>query len=183
MNRLVFLVAFYGAQALYFLSHQDGLATTVAVFLSGAALWSFVEYAVHRWAFHGPLWGIHQGHHKHRDDDRRVNVPFLLSFPTVAMLYAIAYPFGPVAFGLLGSFLLSYVNFELFHFGVHQRWASKILRNARRHHLRHHIVDLKTGYGVTSQLWDHIFGTTTRAPHPFAVCASPLDQEDNSDAL
>ena len=32
----------------------------------------------------------------------------------------------------------------------------------KKYHMRHHYQDDHAGYGVTSPLWDHFFGTTSR---------------------
>lgn len=146
----------------------------------GLFVWSFLEYAVHRWLFHGLLWRVHRAHHKKPVRLNTVNVPLSFSAPVSLLLGAASWATGvlPAFLGLL----LGYVLFEVFHFFIHAtRWTW--LRNARRHHSRHHSVDDATGYGVTSPVWDVILGTATYAPHPFAVCPSPGDDTDDSETL
>lgn len=64
-----------------------------------------------------------------------------------------------------------YGVYELMHrrdhthagFTAYGRWL-------RRHHFRHHLVDARTNFGVTSPIWDVVFGTY-RAPEQIAVPA------------
>lgn len=59
--------------------------------------------------------------------------------------------------------MLFYCVYEALHriehvtagIGPYGRWA-------RRHHFHHHFVDGKTNHGVTTPLWDLVFGTYRR---------------------
>ena len=63
-----------------------------------------------------------------------------------------------------------YAAYEQFHWREHHRpplgpWE----RAARRRHFAHHFGAPRTNYGVTTALWDHVFGTfrppvTVRVP-------------------
>lgn len=45
-----------------------------------------------------------------------------------------------------------------YHFGPELNIP--ILRTLRKIHLKHHFRDQNRGFGVTSTLWDNVFGTT-----------------------
>ena len=52
---------------------------------------------------------------------------------------------------------------EFVHFACHQLpMTSRIGRVLRRHHAIHHHRDETVNFGVTSPLWDHVFGTLWR---------------------
>lgn len=134
---------------------------------AGAATWSLLEYVIHRWLGHGrrlrgnPFGVEHLRHHVEGDyfaptwKKAAVVTPFALAVGTPA--YALA---GPAGVGYIGGLVALYVVYEWFHrrehthggVGPYGRWA-------RRHHFHHHLVDARTNFGVTSPLWDIVFGT------------------------
>ena len=44
-----------------------------------------------------------------------------------------------------------------FHFGWEPQW--QFIANLKRNHLKHHYKNTDKGFGVTSTLWDKVFGT------------------------
>ena len=66
------------------------------------------------------------------------------------------------AFLLTGIICLSYVTYGLSHFTIHHhRFHDVLARNwAANHHIHHHHVN--TNFGVTTPLWDIVFGTRYR---------------------
>lgn len=138
----------------------------------GALTWSFLEYCIHRWAGHdrrlrGNLFEQEHTRHHSRGDY------FAPSWKKgLAALAAVAIVIGPaalVAGWVAGSayaigLAAFYLSYEILHrrehthegIGPYGRWA-------RRHHFYHHFVDPKANHGVTSPLWDLVFGTY-RAP-------------------
>jgi sterol desaturase/sphingolipid hydroxylase (fatty acid hydroxylase superfamily) len=165
------VVIVYGAGAL--LSISDPVWKVAA----GAAAFSLVEYAVHRWGFHGARrWApglydvIHGAHHRLPDDPGRRVVPLSHSLPIAVVLMLLTSP--PVTCGLF----LGYLAYEAAHAVAHRRgplpWG---LRQLRRHHARHHHVDDEAAFGVSSPLWDLVFRTMPRRPHPWAVVGDAQD--------
>jgi len=58
------------------------------------------------------------------------------------------------------GFLLGYLMYGTMHYAIHAwnppfKWMKGLWRN---HHL-HHYKNEHNGYGVSSTIWDHIFGT------------------------
>lgn len=127
----------------------------------GAILFTFVEYAVHRWVFHGAkryaphLYdAIHGAHHRLPDDTGRRLVPLSHSLP-VALAMWCAFPHGVFSGACVG-----YLAYEAAHGVAHVRgWLPGPLRGLRRHHARHHHVDEDAHFGVTSGVWDRVLGT------------------------
>ena len=74
---------------------------------------------------------------------------------------------GPVAWfaGAIGAawiagLLAFYGVYEVFHRREHTHaGVGRYGRWARAHHFHHHFVDPRSNHGVTSPLWDHVFGT------------------------
>lgn len=137
----------------------------LASLFSGAFAFSFVEYALHRWAFHSTslLSGeLHASHHHHPRQ------PSALPFWSSAMS-------APVFFWLLTQWLSAFVaHFVLcgffaayFGYGVvhHLQHSVRIkdipLRWLRRkwaaHAVHHGREDVN--FGVTTSIWDRLLGT------------------------
>lgn len=67
------------------------------------------------------------------------------------------------AFG--GGFMTGYATYLLIHYAIHIYTPPKnILRIIWKHHNLHHFVGDTGAFGVSSPLWDHIFGTMPEDP-------------------
>jgi len=104
----------------------------------------------------------HLGHHA----NTRYFTPTRSKIPVALVvigggLLAVGLPFGwlsGAAFttGLFGFYLF----YELLHRRIHTHAPFEPYgRWARRHHLHHHFCNPKANHGVTSALWDVVFGT------------------------
>jgi sterol desaturase/sphingolipid hydroxylase (fatty acid hydroxylase superfamily) len=63
------------------------------------------------------------------------------------------------------SFGVSYLVYEYVHYLNHVEPPKTLYgRWARKHHFLHHFEDAKSNHGVTSPLWDLVFGTYRRLP-------------------
>jgi sterol desaturase/sphingolipid hydroxylase (fatty acid hydroxylase superfamily) len=64
------------------------------------------------------------------------------------------------AFMFFPGFIVGYLTYGTMHYAIHAwnppfKWMKPLWRN---HHL-HHYKDEGKGYGVSTTLWDHVFGT------------------------
>ncbi len=139
----------------------------------GVLAWTLLEYVLHRWVFHfRPAPGselqhdvaflIHGVHHDWPHDPDRLVMP-----PLVAVLIALAVgvplraAVGAAVFpGVFAGLVAGYLWYDLTHYAVHhlkQRTALGKLQ--RRNHLVHHFAQPNARYGVTTPLWDVVFGT------------------------
>lgn len=126
----------------------------ILYFLLGIVGYSFVEYAMHRWLLHGPMLKTHGEHH--RNPTKHIRVPLFLIAPVcILMWWLIGATF---MFGMLFCWLWSSVLHWRLHDG--NLTAPWILR-LRKHHMGHH-RHVKTNYGVSSVIWDKLFGTHSR---------------------
>ena len=144
-------------------------------FLSGMFFWSFFEYMIHRFAFHffaeserakKIVYIIHGNHHEYPRDKERLFMPpvpsLILSATIFAFLYLVFGLFGASSyvFAFFPGFILGYLIYGTMHFAIHAwnppfKWMKPLWRN---HHL-HHYKNTELGFGVSSTLWDHVFGT------------------------
>ena len=87
---------------------------------------------------------------------------FILASVIFSMMYFVAYLLGinRYLFAFFPGFLFGYLIYGSMHFAIHA-WNPpfKCMKALwRNHHLHHYKVQEK-GFGVSSTLWDHVFGT------------------------
>jgi len=130
--------------------------------LLGLFVFSFMEYVVHRWVFHGPPQPMARGHAAHHLDPLgHEALPFFvpaLVLACVTGLSMLCMPTGD-AWLLSSSIAFGYVAYGVGHFMIHhRRFRHPLVRKwAARHHIHHHHPD--RNFGVTSALWDTVLGT------------------------
>jgi sterol desaturase/sphingolipid hydroxylase (fatty acid hydroxylase superfamily) len=146
-------------------SNEVGPVAIILTILPGLFLFSIIEYAFHRWLFHGTVQIIAQGHRSHHENPLGYDsLPFFLPAMTLLALTGVFVMLMPrkYAFLLTGTIALSYVIYGLSHFTIHHHLFHYVLaRNwAAHHHIHHYHAD--TNFGVTTPLWDIVFGTRYR---------------------
>ncbi|KAL5577797.1 hypothetical protein UlMin_019496 [Ulmus minor] len=137
----------------------------------GIFIWTLLEYTLHRFLFHiktKSYWGntahylLHGCHHKHPMDRLRLVFPptatAVLCIPFWNLVKLMATPSTTPA--LFGGGLLGYVMYDVTHYYLHHGQPSKEqIRNLKKYHLNHHFRIQNKGFGITSSLWDKVFGT------------------------
>ena len=155
------------------------MVEAVAIFTLGLFAWTLAEYVIHGWLGHtlgGSAATLHMVHH--RDPHAVFTIGAWLP---LAALWTTAL----VVFGLCqGTILLSgmitgFAFYEALHYRIHfRRPRNSFERYLHARHLLHH-RSVPDGYlGVTSPLWDLIFGTEPSAPHA-PPPAAPLTGRTN----
>jgi sterol desaturase/sphingolipid hydroxylase (fatty acid hydroxylase superfamily) len=143
--------------------------------VSGVMAWTLLEYGLYRFVFHVqiPLRNprlrelvnaSHLSHHASPRDPTKVLVQPLYGLVISAMLYGLIYaavrsPLSAtvVMIGIWTGFLY----YEAVHYRVHFSLSpSGLIARQRRSHFFHHFTNNKRCFGVTSPLWDYVFGTT-----------------------
>jgi len=139
--------------------------------LLGVLIWTFTEYTLHRWVFHytGPrpwqrrmFFVLHGVHHDFPQDSDRLVMPLGASIPLGAAFYFLfRLALGPALVGpLFVGFGLGYLAYDGTHFAVHHfRMGGRWGRWMKRYHMIHHHTGVDARYGVSSPLWDWVFGT------------------------
>jgi len=145
-------------------------------FALGLVLWTLAEYLLHRFVFHfrpRTPWQerltflFHGVHHAQPQLKTRLVMPPAVSIPLALIFYGLfwlvvgellAAPqwVAPLAAG----FTCGYLIYDLTHYATHHfpmKWG--YLKFLRRYHMLHHFKTPEARYGVTSPLWDWVFGT------------------------
>jgi len=146
------------------------IATIALVFLIGMISWTFFEYVLHRFLFHfigeSPrarriIYVLHGNHHEYPRDKERLFMPPVPSLIIATIFFSMQYALlGKYVFMFFPGFILGYLMYGTMHFAIHAwnppyKWMKPLWRN---HHL-HHYKNEEMGFGVSTTLWDRVFGT------------------------
>ena len=143
---------------------------TIGLFFIGVLAFTWVEYMVHRYVFHMKTYTtirtklqytIHGVHHEFPKDKDRLAMPPLLSV-TIATVLLLLFRLvmGDFVFAFLPGFIVGYAAYLAIHYMVHAFAPPKnFLKILWINHGIHHYKDGDLIYGVSSPLWDYIYGT------------------------
>ncbi|TPX54785.1 hypothetical protein PhCBS80983_g05764 [Powellomyces hirtus] len=160
--------------ALYASMHKIGVGLTLQLLPLGVIFWSFLEYTLHRFVFHveeilpdnrfalSLHFLLHGIHHYLPMDRMRLVMPPALSIIIATCLWNFFSMILPeyLVYGLATGVIPGYVGYDLTHYYLHHgRPFAAHLREMKTYHLDHHYKDANLGYGITSKLWDRLFGT------------------------
>lgn len=147
------------------------LVASLAVAAIGFFVWTFVEYWLHRTLFHwvpSASWGprmhflLHGVHHDWVNDKYRLVMPPAASLGLGVVFFGLWYVLlGPVwVFPFFAGHVAGYLTYDMVHYYVHHfKVKNKVLMRLRAHHMNHHHNKEGRKYGVSTTLWDHVFGT------------------------
>lgn len=155
---------------------QISVLVILLAFIIGLFSWTLLEYTLHRFLFHAAprnpqaqrmVYLLHGIHHAQPMVKTRLVMPVLVSIPFAIPFYLIFYVIFTLLLGIswwlnpfFGGILLGYLLYDLTHYALHHikiKW--NYFNTLRRTHLHHHTGIPVRSYGVTSSLWDIVFGT------------------------
>ena len=155
----------------------DGLLWHIpAGFLIGLFLWTLTEYTLHRFLFHYQAktargqritFLFHGVHHAQPQCKTRLVMPPVVSIPLAVLMYGLFYLIIVVLLKipywinpLFSAFLTGYLIYDLSHYAQHHFPMRKgYARYIKRYHMQHHYKTPNQRFGVSSPLWDYVFGT------------------------
>lgn len=147
-----------------------GAFLIASVFISGMLFWSLFEYFMHRFVFHmvaeserskKVIYVLHGNHHEFPRDKERLFMPPVPSLIISSIIFLLMYVLmREYVFVFFPGFMFGYLLYGTMHYAIHAwnppfKWMKPLWRN---HHL-HHYKNEDQGFGVSSTLWDHVFGT------------------------
>jgi sterol desaturase/sphingolipid hydroxylase (fatty acid hydroxylase superfamily) len=144
----------------------------VGLFFGGLLVWTLTEYLLHRFVFHyEPKTEMgkklhflaHGVHHDYPNDSLRLVMPPVISVPLAVLFYALFHlllgetllpPF-------FAGFIVGYLFYDMIHYATHHApmKTTSIGLWVKQHHMRHHYQTDDQFYGVSTPLWDYVFGT------------------------
>jgi sterol desaturase/sphingolipid hydroxylase (fatty acid hydroxylase superfamily) len=135
----------------------------LACFVAGLLAWTLIEYVMHRLVFHHmPLMQpMHETHHD--EPTALIGTPVWVSGSVVLAMFVALWQGGglTVASGTTAGLTAGYLWYISVHHAVHHwhpRHASYLYR-AKRRHAQHHFSNETCNFGVTTAIWDRLFGT------------------------
>eukprot|EP01111_Echinosteliopsis_oligospora_P005404 TRINITY_DN1871_c0_g1_i2.p1 TRINITY_DN1871_c0_g1~~TRINITY_DN1871_c0_g1_i2.p1 ORF type:complete len:332 (-),score=23.04 TRINITY_DN1871_c0_g1_i2:148-1143(-) len=156
---------------------EAGPVTTLSMFVMGLLFWTSVEYILHRFVFHvlteTTNWNLfhffaHGIHHLTPNDTSRLTFPPAFS----AVLGFLVYMGATAAFtsssgvhAFLSGFGTGFMLYDAIHYYFHHgeaEWMPQCLKDMKAAHLNHHYKDDSTNFGVTTPIFDYMFGTISR---------------------
>lgn len=162
---------------IYYARVHDRLSVAAlsVLLIIGLVVWTFTEYAIHRWVFHFRpqsrlgkrfVFLFHGLHHDDPNDATRLVMPPVPAALIMCLLYALIVLICPEPYrhGFMAFFITGYLCYDYIHFATHHfRMSSPIGKFLRKYHLQHHFRNPDRQYGVSSPLWDFVFRTTARS--------------------
>ncbi|MCG8340010.1 MAG: sterol desaturase family protein [Cytophagales bacterium] len=162
----------FAVSLIYWALHHNLLSfgAVLIVFLAGFLTFTLVEYLVHRYVFHMGTstktkakiqYTFHGVHHDYPKDKERLAMPPLVSVTISVLLFLVfKLSMGNYAFAFLPGFVVGYASYLLVHYAIHAYQPPKnFLKHLWINHGIHHYKDHERAFGVSSPLWDYIFGT------------------------
>ncbi|NPA11991.1 MAG: fatty acid hydroxylase [Epsilonproteobacteria bacterium] len=146
------------------ITYSRDFVATLGLFIVGIILFTFIEYAVHAWLFHEkhPLDVFIQGHANHHKNPFSYDaMPFFMSALIGALFVWIFHFFMPLsdAFAIVGGMTLGYFNYGIMHHIMHRyEFKNPYWKYMQEFHFIHHKKP-KMNHGITTDIWDRIFGT------------------------
>lgn len=170
---------------LWYAYAKQGLSITniTLLFAAGMLAWTLFEYVMHRYLFHMVaeskraqriLYTMHGVHHEYPRDRERLFMPpvpsIIVSGIILGGLYLAA---GKYAFALFPGFIFGYLVYGSMHYAIHAYAPPRLLKALWRNHHLHHYKTPDKGFGVSSVLWDVIFGTVPKQQAGDSVQVKP----------
>lgn len=149
----------------------SGVLTFVGLFLLGLLNWTLMEYWLHRVVFHYEaksalgkriVWLAHGVHHDWPNDKLRLVFPPAISLPLALLFWGIyTAVFGAVdRYAAFAGLTTGYLAYDMIHYATHHfAWDGRMMKYLRAYHMAHHFKHEPTRFGVSSPIWDYVFGT------------------------
>ncbi len=162
------------ALMLYYGVAYKGIGITAEIFLfaGGVLFWSLFEYLMHRYLFHLVaeskraqrfIYTLHGVHHEYPRDKERLFMPPVPSLIIASLILLSMYSaIGWYALSFFSGFVFGYIMYGSMHYAIHAFAPPRYLKALWRNHHLHHYKTENKGFGVSSVLWDVVFGTVPK---------------------
>lgn len=163
----------YAIALLYYTKVATDLTTlqVTSLYITGFLFFTFAEYMVHRHVYHLPgttekrakfAYTMHGIHHDYPKDKQRLAMPPAMSVAVGTILFFLfELILDKFSFSFLAGFLSGYAFYLLVHYSIHIFLPpNNMFKALWVNHALHHYGKSDTMFGVSSPLWDYIFGTT-----------------------
>jgi sterol desaturase/sphingolipid hydroxylase (fatty acid hydroxylase superfamily) len=157
------LILFFAVLAFHSLTPPKPAMWALA-YSVGLVGWTLIEYLLHRFVFHRAPFFTQMHKRHHRSPSELIGTPAwasaLVGLITIAIPCWVVLGFD-LATAATAGVATGYMWYVLIHYVIHHRQPRPnfYLDRARRRHALHHYMTDKGNFGVTTSVWDHVFGT------------------------
>ncbi|MDR8393686.1 sterol desaturase family protein [Aliifodinibius sp. S!AR15-10] len=150
----------------------DSVFSGVLLFVGAMFFWTFFEYFFHRYINHVDeyfpnselarkvAYTLHGNHHEYPRDKQRLVMPPVPGLFIIVMLYLVfRLLLGPLVYIFMPGFMTGYLIYTYIHTSTHKSNVPGYLKHLYRHHALHHYKYPEKAFGVSTTLWDRVFGT------------------------
>lgn len=150
----------------------DSVWSGVLLFGGAMFFWTFFEYFFHRYINHVDeyfpnsemaqkvAYTLHGNHHEYPRDRQRLVMPPVPGLFIIVMLYLVFRLFlGPLVYIFMPGFMTGYLIYTYIHISTHKSTVPGYMKHLYRHHALHHYKYPEKAFGVSTTLWDRVFGT------------------------
>jgi 4-hydroxysphinganine ceramide fatty acyl 2-hydroxylase len=146
------------------------------LYIFGIFVWTFIEYFLHRFVFHlddnvpdnrlalMTHFLFHGIHHAFPMDKNRLVFPPVAAIPLYyAVTKLLSLLFGKYYLIIEAGTITGYIMYDLTHYYIHHNKPGlEYYRHLKQHHVLHHYNNPRRGFGVSSRIWDYVFGTVLK---------------------
>jgi len=142
------------------------------IFIGAIFFWTFFEYFAHRYLFHideyfpesklaqKAAYTFHGIHHEYPRDKERIIMPPIPGLLIIAILYIVFYTLlGDYAYIFMPGFVTGYLLYTRIHYKTHTTPVPSYFKSHYKHHALHHYKYPEKAFGISTKLWDRVFGT------------------------
>jgi len=142
------------------------------IFAAAIFFWTFFEYFTHRYLFHIDehfpesvfarklAYTFHGIHHEYPRDKERIIMPPVPGLMILAILYGgFLLILGKYTYLFMAGFVTGYLLYTRIHYKTHTTPVPSYLKSHYRHHSLHHYKYSEKAFGISTSLWDRVFGT------------------------
>jgi len=117
----------------------------LAIALAGAFIWTLTEYCLHRYLFH----------YQARSETGK----WLVFMFHGCLIFGLAIP-QPWIQPFCAGFIVGYLIYDYIHYSTHHfPMRNPLAKFIKHYHLKHHYTKDGGRFGVSSPVWDWVFGT------------------------
>lgn len=168
---ITFLIIFTSSLIYWNVSNSYvSFGEAIPLFVGGWLLFTLVEYLMHRFLYHisAPTekrekfqYTIHGVHHEYPKDKLRLAMPPVPMMMLAALFLSVFYLIlNTMAFVTFAGFTIGYILYLFTHYSVHVMNPPKnFFKILWINHAIHHYSQEDYCFGVSSPLWDYVFGT------------------------
>lgn len=144
-------------------------------FVLGIIIWTFLEYTLHRWAFHFEartkrqeriLFLVHGIHHDYPQDSKRLVMPPSVSLILAVIIYSIIFGITSIFSAtilipaIFAGVVAGYLYYDMVHYSQHHmKITNPYYKDLKEYHMKHHYQEPDLAFGISNKVWDKIFGT------------------------